>query len=418
MQLKVLVLNDFASINGGSDAAAIASTAALHGAGVDVAFFGGAGVPDDGLRGIPITAPRLPDVHGAGAALRRLSVGLWHRAAESAVRSFIRKHAEPGRTVVHIQNFTKVLSPSVLAVVKATGLPTVVTAHDYFSFCPNGNYFNYSKAAPCRLEPLSLRCCLSGCDSIGGGVKSVRLARAGIMKATQTYGACFEATIAVSKLSAEILRGFAPRASVHVVRNLLPKPEFTPPSQDGGVVYVGRLTRSKGVVALARASKTARVRITFVGDGEAKNEVLAENPDAIVTGWMASEVVRKHILGSKALVLPSLWYETFGLTVAEGLALGRPVIVSERAGSSELVSDEVNGLVWRGASEEHLVSCLRRLNDKAVARTMSEAAARIYLSQWLPPQNHAEQLLEVYRGVVNTKKGSIEQRKLEAAAGR
>ena len=418
MQLKVLVLNDFASINGGSDAAAIASTAALHGAGIDVAFFGGAGAPDDGLRGIPTTAPQLSDVHRAGAALRRLSVALWHRKAESAVRSFLRKHAEPGRTVVHLQSFTKVLSPSVLAVVKSMGLPTVVSAHDYFSFCPNGNYFNFSKATPCRLDPLSLGCCLSGCDSVGGAVKAVRLARAGIMKATQTYGACFEATIAVSKLSAEILQGFAPRASVHVVRNLLPKPEFTPPSQDGGLVYVGRLTRSKGVVALARAGKMARVRITFVGDGEARDEVVAENPDAVVTGWVASEVVKKHILGSKALVLPSLWYETFGLTVAEGLALGRPVIVSEKAGASELVSDDVNGLVWRGASEEHLVSCLRRLNDKAVARAMSEAAARIYVSQWLPPPNHAEQLLEVYRGVVDTKKGLIEQRKLEATAGR
>jgi glycosyltransferase involved in cell wall biosynthesis len=418
MQLKVLVLNDFASINGGSDAAAIASTAALHGAGIDVAFFGGAGAPDDGLRGIPTTAPQLSDVHRAGAALRRLSVALWHRKAESAVRSFLRKHAEPGRTVVHLQSFTKVLSPSVLAVVKSMGLPTVVSAHDYFSFCPNGNYFNFSKATPCRLDPLSLGCCLSGCDSVGGAVKAVRLARAGIMKATQTYGACFEATIAVSKLSAEILQGFAPRASVHVVRNLLPKPEFTPPSQDGGLVYVGRLTRSKGVVALARAGKMARVRITFVGDGEARDEVVAENPDAVVTGWVASEVVKKHILGSKALVLPSLWYETFGLTVAEGLALGRPVIVSEKAGASELVSDDVNGLVWRGASEEHLVSCLRRLNDKAVARAMSEAAARIYVSQWLPPPNHAEQLLEVYRGVADTKKGLIEQRKLEATAGR
>lgn len=411
MQLKALVLNDFASINGGGDAAAIASTAALRGAGVDVAFFGGAGVPDEGLEGIPTTAPQLCDVHRAGAALRQLSVGLWHRKAELAVRSFIQKHAEPGRTVVHIQNFTKVLSPSVLAVVKSTGLPTVVSAHDYFSFCPNGNYFNFRVETPCSLNPLSLKCCLSGCDSVGGAVKSVRLARAGIMKATRTYGPSFDATIAVSKSSAEILQGFSPRASVHVVRNLLPEPRHKQPSEVGGVgvVYVGRLARSKGVVALARASKKAQVEITFVGDGEARNEVLTENPAAVVTGWVKSEEVKRHILGSKAVVLPSLWYETFGLTVAEALALGRPVIVSERAGASELVHDDVNGLIWRTASEDHLVSCLRRLNDGAVARTMSEAAARIYRSQWLPPQRHAEQLLEVYRSILATGKGLSEK---------
>jgi len=402
MQLKVLVLNDFASINGGSDAAAIASTAALHGAGVEVAFFGGAGSPDEGLRGITTTAPQVSDVHSAGAALRQLSVGLWHRAAESAVRSFIHKHAEPGRTVVHLQNFTKVLSPSVLAVVKSTGLPTVVTAHDYFSFCPNGNYFNFSKATPCRLDPLSLGCCLSGCDSIGGAVKAVRLARAGIMKATQTYGACFEATIAVSKLSAEILHGFAPQASVHIVRNLLPKPEYTPPPEDGGLVYVGRLTRSKGVVTLARASRRARVRVTFVGDGEARSEALAANPDALITGWVSPKETEAYIRGAQALVLPSLWYETFGLVVADALAVGRPVVVSDRAGARELVQDGVNGLVWRADSEDHLGECLRKIAQRSCVRGLSERAPELYTASWISPERHAAQLTKVYQYALST----------------
>ncbi len=362
-----------------------------------MAFFGGTGVPDESLKGISTTAPQLSDVHSAGTASRQLSVGLWHRAAELAVRSFIQKHAEPGRTVVHLQNFTKVLSPSVLAFVKSTGLPTVVSAHDYFSLCPNGNYFNFRKEAPCILDPLSLRCCLSGCDSVGAAVKAVRLARAGIMKATQTYGACFDATIAVSKLSAEMLRGFAPKISVHVVRNLLHRPEYTPPPEDGGLVYVGRLARSKGVVTLARASRKAQVPITFVGDGEARHDVLAENPDAVVTGWVAPKETEAYIVGARALVLPSLWYETFGLVVAEALALGRPVLVSDRAGAIELVRDGVNGLIWHADSEDHLVDCLRKIAQPSYAKALRDRVPELYRESWISPEQHAAQLMQVYQ---------------------
>lgn len=415
--MRVLFLNDFASVNGGADAAAIASAVALSDVGQKVAFFGGAGQADERVHSLRHMAPGLPSVHEGGSRLDVLQRGLWHREAARQASLFLDSYIVPNETVIHLHSFTKVLSPSVLGLLIKRNLPTVVTLHDYFSFCPNGNYFNFTTQTPCSLRPLSVQCCLTQCDSAGPAFKAVRIARAAVMKFTSTYGAPFDAILAVSQLSSDVVRSFLPKAPVHIVRYLLPSPQPAPPHEGGRIVYVGRLTRSKGVVTLARASRNAQVAITFVGDGEARHEVLAENPEAVVTGWVESEEVKKHILGSKAVVLPSLWYETFGLTVAEALALGRPVIVSERAGASELVHDDVNGLIWRTASEEHLVSCLRRLNDEAVARAMSEAAARIYRSRWVPPQVHAEQLLEIYQGILGGRKDLSEQRNHEAAAG-
>lgn len=40
---------------------------------------------------------------------------------------------------------------------------------------------------------------------------------------------------------------------------------------------------------------------------------------------------------SKCVLLPSEWYETFGLTVIEAMAVGTPVVVSDLGALPELV---------------------------------------------------------------------------------
>jgi glycosyltransferase involved in cell wall biosynthesis len=217
------------------------------------------------------------------------------------------------------------------------------------------------------------------------------------MKATKTYGASFDATIAVSNLSAGVLRSFSSDTPESVVRYLLPEARSVARSSSTGVVYVGRLTRSKGVVPLARATRKAQVAVTFVGEGEARDEVVAENPDAVVTGWVTPKATEAHILGATALVLPSLWYETFGLVVAEALALGRPVVVSDRAGAKELVQDGINGLIWRADCEDHLVECLRKVARASYAEALSERVPELYRESWVSPEKHAAQLIEVYQ---------------------
>ena len=101
-------------------------------------------------------------------------------------------------------------------------------------------------------------------------------------------------------------------------------------------------------------------------------------------------------------MLPSLWYETFGLVVADALAVGRPVVVSDRAGSRELVQDGVNGVIWRADSEDHLGECLRRIAQGSCVRGLGERVPVVYTASWISPQQHAAQLMEVYQYALST----------------
>ena len=57
----------------------------------------------------------------------------------------------------------------------------------------------------------------------------------------------------------------------------------------------------------------------------------------IFLGNRSGEDVRSLMRESKATILPSEWWETFGLTVIESISEGTPVVVSDLGALPEIV---------------------------------------------------------------------------------
>ena len=75
--------------------------------------------------------------------------------------------------------------------------------------------------------------------------------------------------------------------------------------QNDTIVYVGRLERDKGVLDLAKASRTANVKLRMIGDG-ALFEMLAQNyPEIELTGWQSPKQIGGLVQDARALVMPS-----------------------------------------------------------------------------------------------------------------
>lgn len=130
------------------------------------------------------------------------------------------------------------------------------------------------------------------------------------------------------------------------------------------VLFVGRLVDIKNVQTLIRACSklTEPYRLVIVGDGEKKNE------------WerLANEIsVKADFVGKKngdglnawyytadVFVLPSL-KEAFGAVTNEAMLYGCNCVVSERAGSSCLVKEGVNGYTFDPDSINDLLNKLK-----------------------------------------------------------
>jgi glycosyltransferase involved in cell wall biosynthesis len=283
-RLNVVVINDFASVTGGSDRVALAEAAGLAQRGHRVALIAGCGEPGPETTGAGVA------VHSTGQTttiadpnrLRAAGRGIWNRAASTLVRKVLDQRPV-GPTVIHIHGFTKVLSASVVRAAVRSGLPVVATLHEYFAACPNGGFFNYQTDEICPLDPLSLACVTMHCDARSYSHKLWRVARSGVQRSLGQMPSGVRQLIVPSPTAGQVMGRFlAPGSRLHVLPNPVPMAHRPPvdPGANAPFVFIGRLDHDKGPTLFARAARQAGVPAVFVGSGEDAGAVREAYPDA------------------------------------------------------------------------------------------------------------------------------------------
>ena len=127
------------------------------------------------------------------------------------------------------------------------------------------------------------------------------------------------------------------------------------PNGERILLYVGRLAVVKNLYWLLEQTKQsatlAGIVAVFVGDGP-EREGLMSKTSALgliarvrFVGRKESEELYAIMSAADALVLPST-FEPYGAVVAEAMQWGTPVVVSDKVGAKELISD-ANGRVFR-----------------------------------------------------------------------
>jgi len=123
-------------------------------------------------------------------------------------------------------------------------------------------------------------------------------------------------------------------------------------------------------------------------------------PQARLLGWKTPAEVRDAMRAARALVFPSLWYETFGLTALEAKAMGTPTIVADGCAAREAVENGVTGLWFKSGDADSLASAIREANNDAVIAQMAQAA---YDAYWAAPaslERHVSETLAVYEAML------------------
>jgi glycosyltransferase involved in cell wall biosynthesis len=147
------------------------------------------------------------------------------------------------------------------------------------------------------------------------------------------------------------------------------------------VLYVGRIAAEKNLPLAVRAFRALQerhphARYVWVGDGPARAELAAANPDFIFAGMQLGESLAAHFASADLFIFPSL-SETFGNVVLEALAAGVPVVAYNEGAAREYIVDGVNGVRVERDNEKSFVSCVTCVgNDIAQLRAMGRAAQR------------------------------------------
>ena len=400
----VIVLNDYAHVEGGGSQVAILSARALAERGRRVLFFAAVGPQDPGLAasGVQVVCLDQPDLLGDASRLRAAARGLWNHRAATVLASHLDRF-DPARTVVHLHGWGKGLSSSVGRVARMRGFATVLTLHDYAVACPAGGFYDFRRESRCGLRPMSLACICRNCDARRYGHKLWRVGRTAIQVRIGGIPGGVDHLISVSDTSEALLRPHL-RGDVHVhrVRNPVAADPAQPVRVAANRTYValGRLAAEKGARLFAVAARQAGVAARFVGDGYLRDVLVRINPSAEVTGWLDAEGVAGELAQARALVFASQWPEAQGLAVAEALARGVPVVASDGCAAREAIMDGENGLLFRSGDIADLARALARLQSDHLATRLGRNAYERFWADPPTPAAHAASLEVVYRSIL------------------
>ena len=179
------------------------------------------------------------------------------------------------------------------------------------------------------------------------------------------------------------------------------------PTYSGGVLFIGRLEHYKGIFDVIEVAKRLpKMPFRIVGTGsEEKNlrDMISQLglTNVEMTGNQTRQQVLEHLAWAKISLVPSRWHETFGLTAAESMAAGVPVIVTNMGGLPEVVEHGKSGYVVEMGDVEQMVAiCTQVAADDTKAltgRTMGKAREADVFSSNSYSKNLLSELLNEYR---------------------
>jgi glycosyltransferase involved in cell wall biosynthesis len=403
--VNVVIINDNAQVNGGAAKVAIMEAAGLAERGHQI-FFVSAVPPIDAdlLRpNIRVLCSEQFDLLANPNRLQAFVQGWWNIKASQLTRNLLAQ-LDRRETIVHLHVWSRALSSSVVRAAIDANLKPVCTLHDFMLACPTGTFFLHPQQEICHLRPMGFACMSTNCDTRSYPQKLWRVGRQVIQEKFGCLPTGLTDFIAHSRLARQIMEPYLPSGNtVHQITSYIESSRQQPANagENDTFVYLGRLVREKGVCALARCAAAERFPLTFVGSGPLEGALRAIYPDAVFTGWMDHAASMQYLRTARALIFPSLWYETFGLVVLEAAANGIPSIVPDTSAARELVIDGVTGLHFRRGDEDDLRSKMRQLQDPQFATKLGRAAYDSFWSSEYPSREaHISSLETIYQTIM------------------
>lgn len=338
---NIVVINDFNYVQGGASKVAIDTARLLKDENINVYFFSAVSKKDEEINGINYISTNQKEALKEKNIIKGMINGIYNFKARNELKKLL-KTLNREDTVIHIHGWTKALSSSIFDIAFKMNFKVVVTLHDYFTACPNGGYFNYKRNEICKFKPLSWKCIKCNCDSRNYLFKIYRILRQFVQNKIVKLPSKLQYAIGISDLSIDVLKSTL-NQNIRIEKIYNPiefdeKEDKIDWKNNDYYLYVGRISKEKGVDIFCSAITELNLKGIVVGDGSEKETLLKKYPNIEFTGWKNKEEVKKYMKGARALIFPSRWYETAGLTILEGKAIGLPVLVSETCAGKEFVS--------------------------------------------------------------------------------
>jgi glycosyltransferase involved in cell wall biosynthesis len=176
-------------------------------------------------------------------------------------------------------------------------------------------------------------------------------------------------------------------------------------SKQDYVVYSGRLSVEKGLLTLFHAwRQLPQIPLKVIGDGPLRAELEAVvrqyHLPIQLLGYLPPLEAQKIVAAAKLQVVPSQWFEGMPLVVLEAWSLGTTVLASRIGGLGEMISDGVDGVLFKPGNSADLASQVQLLMSDSELRARLARAARDAVETRFSSHATLDSLTQVYSDVV------------------
>ncbi len=309
--------------------------------------------------------------------------------------------------IAHLHNIYQDISPSILPILKKNHIPVVLTLHDYKLICPNYSLTrNELVCEECRNGHF-YKCLTNRCKG-----NYLHSAIPTIEAYAHNFMSIWKGNVSKFISPSNFLKnkfvdfGWLPEA-VDVVPNFVELSRYSPDVTPGSYfLYLGRLTKEKGVTTLVNAFKetTTEYQLFITGSGPLEVEIaesVKEDKRIQLTGYLQGEQLAQMIRGARALIIPSEGYENAPMSVIEAMASGKPVIGAAIAGIPEMIDEGENGLLFTSGDAIDLCKKLELFlgfDDMKIVEMGK--AARKKVEREYSAEMHYKRLMQIYSKVL------------------
>ncbi|MBC7785210.1 MAG: glycosyltransferase [Burkholderiales bacterium] len=267
--------------------------------------------------------------------------------------------------VAHVHNLYPQLSTSALDALYEQQVPVILHTGDYKLSCPTAQHLRHGKICEKCVGGHEYWAAIHNCRnshamSVAYSLRNMwaRVSQS-VVRGVSIY-ACPTRFVADMMIRA----GF-PKDRVRVVYNFCDLPDVAPRNHAGEYVgYLGRISPEKGLDVLIAAARKTGLKTKIAGDPSLMPQLQVGLPSNVeFVGKLKHDHLDEFLDGMRVLVVPSVWYEVFGLVCVEALSRGIPVIASDIGGLPEVVHHKESGLLVPAGDVDALAEAMQLMAD-------------------------------------------------------
>jgi glycosyltransferase involved in cell wall biosynthesis len=378
--MKILHLFNRHRGGGGADNAWDATIALSRSRGLDVATF------ERDSRTLP---------QGLRGKFSAFANGLY---GADAVRAFAARLQEGRPDIVHTHELYPLITPWVLEICARAGVPVVHSCYDFRITCPIATHFDGTSVCTRCSDKGAHHAVLRDCR--GNRMESAAFAlRHAVAKRRDFYRRHVAQFIVLTDFSRRWLIEHAGVAPERITVNECAVPAApvpVDPAKGSYFAYAGRLVPEKGIATLIDAARVSGLPVRIAVPAGTDTSLI-NDPAVSVVPTSGPEMLAEFYRGARALIVPSLWFETFSIVAAEAMGHGVPVIAARIGALRDTVRENQTGLHFTPGNAAELAALMARLwSDSALCRGLG-AAAHADVQARFGEDLHFQRLLNAYR---------------------